>query len=49
LSYLTPILSTLALIIAGRAQASTSLLLATALVVAGAVLAARDLWSRSLG
>lgn len=47
LSYLTPILSTLALIIAGRAQPSTALLLATALVVAGAVLAARDLWSRS--
>lgn len=44
LSYLTPILSTLALIIAGRALASTALLLATALVVAGAVLAARDLW-----
>lgn len=44
LSYLTPILSTLALIVAGRAQASTALLLATALVVAGAVLAARDLW-----
>lgn len=45
LSYLTPILSTLALILAGRAQASTALLLATALVVAGAVMAARDLWS----
>jgi len=44
LSYLTPVLSTLALIVAGRAQASTALLLATALVVAGAVLAARDLW-----
>jgi drug/metabolite transporter (DMT)-like permease len=49
LSYLTPILSTSALIIAGRAQASPSLLLATALVVAGAVLAARDLWSRQPG
>lgn len=47
LSYLTPILSTLALILADRAQASTALLLAAALVVAGAVLAARDLWSGS--
>ncbi len=46
LSYLTPILSTLALIVAGHAQASRALLLATALVVAGAVLAARDLWQR---
>ncbi len=44
LSYLTPILSTLALIVVGYAQASRALLLATALVVAGAVLAARDLW-----
>jgi len=36
LSYLTPILSTLALILAGRAQASTALLLATVTGLAAA-------------
>jgi drug/metabolite transporter (DMT)-like permease len=47
LSYATPILSTTLLIAAGRATATPALLLAAALVVGGAVLAARDLWRRT--
>ena len=49
LSYATPILSTTLLIIAGRARATPSLLLAAVLVVGGAALASRDLWWRAAG
>jgi drug/metabolite transporter (DMT)-like permease len=45
LSYATPILSTALLIACGLAEPSGTLLLATILVTAGAVLASRDLWS----
>ena len=40
-SYAAPLLSTLALILAGRAQASAALMIAAALITGGAVLAAR--------
>lgn len=45
-SYASPLLSTLLLILAGKAQASLTVLLACALIVGGAVVASRDLWSR---
>ncbi|HVG59237.1 MAG TPA: EamA family transporter [Hyalangium sp.] len=44
LSYATPLLSTLLLILAGRARPSTELALACLFIVGGAVLASRDLW-----
>ncbi len=44
LSYMTPLLSTLLLVVFGRAEGSARLALACALIVGGAVLAARDLW-----
>jgi drug/metabolite transporter (DMT)-like permease len=47
LSYATPLLSTLVLILAGRARPSTELALACVFIVGGAVLASRDLWGRS--
>ena len=46
LSYATPILSTGLLIVLGLAAPSSTLLVATLLVTAGAVLASRDLWKR---
>jgi drug/metabolite transporter (DMT)-like permease len=46
LSYAAPVLSTLLLVAFGRALPTVGLLLACLLVAAGAVLAARDLWSR---
>lgn len=45
-SYATPLLSTLLLIVAGRAQASAPVLLACALVVGGAALGGLDFWRR---
>jgi drug/metabolite transporter (DMT)-like permease len=45
-SYASPLLSTLLLILAGKAQASLAVLLACALIVGGAVVASRDLWAR---
>jgi drug/metabolite transporter (DMT)-like permease len=45
LSYAAPVLSTVLLVIFGRAEPSLALALACALVTAGAVLAARDLWA----
>jgi drug/metabolite transporter (DMT)-like permease len=45
LSYAAPVLSTVLLVIFGRAEASLGLLLACLLVAAGAVLAARELWA----
>ncbi len=47
LSYAAPVLSTLLLVIFGRALPSIGLLAACLLVTAGAVLAARDLWRPS--
>jgi drug/metabolite transporter (DMT)-like permease len=44
LSYATPLLSTLLLILAGRARPSVELALACLFIVGGAVLASRDLW-----
>ncbi len=46
LSYATPILSTVLLILGGRAQATSALLLAALLVTAGAFLASRELWKK---
>lgn len=46
LSYATPLLSTVLLIVFGRAAASASIAAASLLIVGGAVLAARDLWSK---
>jgi drug/metabolite transporter (DMT)-like permease len=46
LSYAAPVLSTVLLVVFGRAPASLALLLACLLVSAGAVLASRDLWMR---
>ncbi len=46
LSYATPLLSTVLLIAFGRAAASASLAAAALLIVGGAVLAARDMWSK---
>lgn len=48
LSYMTPLLSTLLLVVFGRAEGSLRLALACALIVGGAVLAARDLWRQHL-
>lgn len=47
LSYLAPVASTLLLALFGRAEATWTLLGATALVTAGAALAARDVWRRN--
>jgi len=46
LSYATPLLSTLLLILAGRASPSVELALACLFIVGGAVLASRDLWAK---
>ncbi|MFL5346239.1 MAG: DMT family transporter [Hyalangium sp.] len=46
LSYSTPLLSTLLLVLAGRARPSVELALACLFIVGGAVLASRDLWAR---
>lgn len=49
LSYATPILSTVLLILCGLAKPTGALLVAALLVTAGAVLASRDLWRRRGG
>ncbi|WP_224240696.1 aromatic amino acid exporter YddG [Hyalangium gracile] len=46
LSYATPLLSTLLLILAGRARPSFELAVACLFIVGGAALASRDLWAR---
>jgi drug/metabolite transporter (DMT)-like permease len=46
LSYSTPLLSTLLLIVAGRTQPSITLALACLFIIGGAMLASRDLWAR---
>ena len=45
-SYASPLLSTLLLILAGQAAATMTVLVACGLIVGGAVVASRDLWSR---
>lgn len=45
-SYASPLLSTLLLILAGKAEATVTVLVACLLIIAGAVVAARDLWAR---
>jgi drug/metabolite transporter (DMT)-like permease len=45
LSYASPLLSTLLLILAGRARPTVELGLACLFIVGGAVLASRDLWA----
>lgn len=47
LSYATPLLSTLLLVVFGRAEPSLRLVAACVLIVGGAVLASRDLWARN--
>jgi len=46
LSYATPLLSTLLLVVFGRAQPSLRLVAACVLIVGGALLASRDLWKK---
>jgi drug/metabolite transporter (DMT)-like permease len=46
LSYATPLMSTLLLILAGRATLTPAIAIACCAIVGGAVLAARDLWQR---
>src|SRR5690606_1703219 len=46
LSYMTPLLSTLLLVLFGRGEPSLRLVLACVLIVGGAVLASRELWQR---
>lgn len=48
LSYMTPLLSTLLLVVFGRTEGTVRLALACALIVGGAVLASRDLWRQHL-
>ncbi len=45
-SYASPLLSTLLLILAGKAEATMTVILACLLIIAGAVIASRDLWMR---
>lgn len=46
LSYSTPLLSTVLLIVAGRTRPSVTLALACLFIIGGAMLASRDLWAR---
>ncbi|HEV8389016.1 MAG TPA: DMT family transporter [Dongiaceae bacterium] len=45
-SYASPLLSTILLILAGKAEASATVILACLLIIGGAVIASRDLWMR---
>ena len=45
-SYASPLLSTLLLILAGKAEATATVILACLLIIGGAVIASRDLWMR---
>jgi drug/metabolite transporter (DMT)-like permease len=45
-SYASPLLSTLLLILAGKAEATATVLVACLLIVGGALIASRDLWMR---
>ena len=45
-SYASPLLSTVLLILAGKAEATMTVILACLLIIGGAVIASRDLWMR---
>jgi drug/metabolite transporter (DMT)-like permease len=45
-SYASPLLSTILLILAGKAEATAAVLVACLLIVGGALIASRDLWMR---
>jgi drug/metabolite transporter (DMT)-like permease len=45
-SYASPLLSTVLLILAGKAEATLTVIVACLLIIAGAVIASRDLWMR---
>ncbi|WP_119303489.1 aromatic amino acid exporter YddG [Dongia deserti] len=45
-SYASPLLSTILLILAGKAEATMTVILACLLIIGGAVIASRDLWMR---
>lgn len=45
-SYASPLLSTVLLILAGKAEATATVMLACLLIVGGAVIASRDLWMK---
>ena len=45
-SYASPLLSTILLILAGKAEATATVILACLLIIGGAVIASRDLWMR---
>ena len=45
-SYASPLLSTLLLILAGKAEATMTVIVACLLIIGGAVIASRDLWMR---
>jgi drug/metabolite transporter (DMT)-like permease len=47
-SYASPLLSTMLLILAGKAEATATVILACLLIVAGALIASRDLWMRKV-
>ena len=48
-SYASPLLSTILLILAGKAEATMTVILGCLLIIGGAVIASRDLWSRRRG
>jgi drug/metabolite transporter (DMT)-like permease len=45
-SYASPLLSTILLILAGKAEATMTVIVACLLIIGGAVIASRDLWMR---
>jgi drug/metabolite transporter (DMT)-like permease len=45
-SYASPLLSTILLILAGKAEATMTVIVACLLIIAGAVIASRDLWMK---
>ena len=45
-SYASPLLSTILLILAGKAEATMTVIIACLLIIGGAVIASRDLWMR---
>ena len=47
-SYASPLLSTILLILAGKAEATMTVIVACLLIIGGAVIASRDLWMRRI-
>jgi drug/metabolite transporter (DMT)-like permease len=45
-SYASPLLSTVLLILAGKAEASMTVIVACLLIIGGAAIASRDLWMK---